>query len=319
MPGFCVNCGAPMTGAFCNKCGARAVAGSAPSQSAAQPAAQAAPPPFQPVPQSVAQPAFQPVVQPGVPPMTQPVAPSAAAPVKSSGLGKVLLIVGGVLVLLFVIGVSAAVYGVYWVKHKVSNYASAVTGGSSEPVKVVANGNSCRLLSAADLQQVLGVPIEKSAEIMEGDTPGCAYYTNQAAFAQLQKMSMELARKQADEVNSRPGPKPDSLPALLKDANQMEGIVKALGLTQAPQDGKVFAFSVDRNAGPDSWSGMRLTESTVPGFEEVPGMGDHAAIGSFGHAFYLQKGNAMIHLDTMWVPDARVRGAALGTKIIGNL
>jgi len=302
MAGFCVSCGAPLSGVFCNRCGARAQAPSVSPQPAVPPVTQT------------------PVVAtpPAAPIAAQAAAPAAAA-AKGSGLGKVLAIVGGVLLLLFVLGAGAAIYGVYWVKHKVSTYTSAVTGESHETVKVVTNGNSCRLLSTADLQQVLGVPIEKSAEIMEGDAPGCAYYTNPAAFAQLQKMSLELARKQTDEVNNKPGPKPDSLPALLKNANQLEGVVKTLGLTQPPQDGKVFSFTVERDAGADSWSAMRLTESAVPGFEEVPGVGDHAAIGSFGHAFYLLKGNAMIHLDTMWVPDARNRGSALGVKIIGNL
>ena len=55
------------------------------------------------------------------------------------------------------------------------------------------------------------------------------------------------------------------------------------------------------------------------GFEEVTGVGDRAMIGSFGHAFYVLKGDAMIHLNTMWVPDARVRGAELAQKIVGNL
>ncbi len=296
MPGFCVNCGAPLTGAFCNTCGARAVAPSAPS---AQPVAPYAPPS---------------PVQAVVPSASQ----TSGAAAKGSGLGKVLAIVGGVLVLLFVIGVGAAVYGVYWVKHKVTAYSSAVTGRASEPVKVE-NGDSCRLLSTADLQQVLGVTVEKSAEIVENSTPGCAYYTNPQAFAQLQRMAAEQARRQTEEVNNRPGPKDDNLGALLKDSNQMEGIVKTLGLTQPVQDGRVFAFTVQRHSGQNSWSGARLAESVVPGFEEVPGVGDHAMIGSFGHAFYLLKGDAMIYMETTWVPDARTRGAEIGKKIMGNL
>ena len=230
-----------------------------------------------------------------------------------------LLIVGGVLVLLFVIGISAAMYGVYWVKHKVSSYASAVTGGPSAPIKVVENGNSCRLLSTAELQKVLGVAIEKSAEIMENSTPGCAYFTNQEAFSQLQRMAAEQARRQTEEVNNRPGPKPDNLPALMKDANQLEGVVKTLTMIQPVQDGKVFSFTVQSNFGQDSWSGMRLTESAVPGFQEVPGVGDHAMIGAFGHAFYILKGDKMIYMDMTTVPDARTRGAQLGRKIMANL
>jgi len=299
MPGFCVSCGAPLTGAFCNLCGARAVT---PGSAAPQPTAAPVPPP---------QVAAAPVVQtPGQ---------SAAAAQKGSGLGKILLIVGGVLLLLFVLGVGAVVYGAYWVKHKVTAYSSAVTGGSSESIKVVEKGDSCRLLSAAELQQALGVTVEKSAEIVEDSEPGCAYFTNPQAFAQLQRMAADQARRQTEEVNKRPGPKPDNLAALLKNANQMEGIVKALGLTQVPQDGRVFSFTVERNFGREAWDGMRLTESAVPGFEEVPGVGDHAMFGAFGHAFYVLKGDALIHLDTMWVPDARVRGVALGRKITGNL
>jgi hypothetical protein len=300
MPGFCVSCGAPLTGAFCNACGARAVT---PNSPAPQPIAAAPPPPVQAV----------------VPASPQTAGQTAGVAAKGSGLGKALAIVGGVLLLLFVMGVGAAVYGVYWVKHKVTAYTSAVTGGSSESIKVVEKGDSCRLLSTAELQKVLGVTVEKSAEIVEGSTPGCAYYTNPQAFAQLQRMAIEQARRQVDEVNKRPGPKDDNLGALLKDANQLEGVVKTLGLTQPVQDGRVFAFTVQRDAGGNSWAGARLAQSAVPGFEEVPGIGDHAMIGSFGHAFYLMKGDAMIYMETTWVPDAKMRGAEIGKKIMEKL
>lgn len=300
MPGFCVSCGAPLSGAFCNSCGAGAVPPSAPTQQAAPVA-----PPVQ---------TAVPIASPAT---GQPV--GTATKGSGLGLGKVLAIVGGILLLLLVIGVGSAIYGVYWVKHKVAAYTSAVTGAPSEPIKVVAKGDSCRLLSTTELQSVLGVAIEKSAEIVEDSAPGCAYYTNPEAFAQLQRMAAEQARRQTEEVNKRPGPKDDNLGALLKDANQMEGIVKTLGLTQPVKDGRVFSFTVQRDFGQDSWSGMRLTESAVPGFEEVSGVGDHAMIGAFGHAFYVLKGSAMIHLDTTWVPDARTRGADLGRKIMGNL
>jgi hypothetical protein len=248
----------------------------------------------------------------------QPVpTPIAAAP-KSSGAGKILLWVGGVLLVFFMVGAAAAMYGFYWVKHKVSHYASEMTGGSSDSVKVVSSGNSCRLLSTGELQRILGVTIEKSSEIMEGDKPGCAYYTNPAAFSQLQKMALAQAKRQSEEASKRPGPQGDNPLALLKDANQMEGIIKTLGM--APEkDGKVFSFTVEHNFGDDAWAGMRVTEAAVPGFEEVHGVGDHAMIGAFGHAFYLQKGDALITMSTMMVPDARVRASEIGRKIIGNL
>jgi len=234
-------------------------------------------------------------------------------------MGKILLWVGGILLVVFMVVLGGAVYGAYWVKHKVTSYAAAISGDQSDSIKVVASGNSCRLLSSAELQQVLGVPIEKSAEIVEDSQPGCAYYTNQDAFNQLQKMAIQQQKRDADEVNSRPGPKPDNLPALMKNANELEGAVKALSMTQPSKDGRVFSFTVEKGFGADSWSGMRLTESAVPGFQDVSGVGDHAMIGAFGHAFYVQKGDTLITMSMMWIPDARARGSALGKKIIGNL
>jgi len=288
MPGFCVSCGAPLTGAFCNKCGARAAASSSPIQAS---------PPMQ----SAA--------------VSQPAATAA----KGSGIGKLLLWAGGILLVLFVAGGAAAVYGVYWVKHKVSTYTAAVTGGSSEPVKVVQNGNSCRLLSTAELQQILGVTVERSAEIVDEGKPGCAYYTNQEAFNQLQRQAAALAKKQADEVNNRPGPKPDNLPALMKNANELEGIVKTLAMTQPVEGGQLFSFTVEHNADPNAWLGARTVQAAVPGYEEVSGVGDHAMMGAFGHLFLVQKGDAFIYLNTLWIPDARTRGSEIAKTIMGHL
>jgi hypothetical protein len=274
------------------------------------------------MPQPVTNGSFPPAPQNSFQPVAQSYSAPQPAAAKGSVLGKVLLIVGGVVVLLFVLGIAGAVYGVYWAKHKVATFASEIksaTGAPADNVKAAAGGNSCHLLSSADLEQVLGVSIERSEEITESDAPGCAYYTNQEAVKKLQAMAAQQARKQADEANSRPGPKPDNLPALLKDANQLEGIVKTLGMSQGAENGRVFEFTVQRGFGEDSWSGMRLTEAAVPGFEEVHGVGDHAMLGAFGHAFYFKKGDTMVYMNTMLVPDARSRGSALARKIIANL
>ena len=186
-------------------------------------------------------------------------------------------------------------------------------------MKIVATGDNCRLLSVAELQSVLGVAVEKSAEIVDDGQPGCAYFTNQQAFSQLQRMAVEQAKRQSDEVNRRPGPKPDNLPALLKNANELEGVIKTFGMSQPSQDGRVFSFTVEQGFGADSWSGMRLTESAVPGFEEVSGVGDHAMFGAFGHAFYVQKGDTLLTMSTMMVPDARARGSQIARKILGRM
>ena len=85
MPGFCVSCGAPLTGAFCNNCGARAVLAER-TDSAGSPLRRTR------------------RFSCGADRVSSR-GPAAGTAAKGSGLGKVLAIVGGILLLLFVIGV----------------------------------------------------------------------------------------------------------------------------------------------------------------------------------------------------------------------
>jgi hypothetical protein len=363
MAEFCTNCGAPLSGLFCGRCGHRAQSASAPPQASQSPQPLATPTP-QPIapPQQPAiapQPSFQqpastqpPITQPAAtapqspaiqtsasarqsaqPSVTQqPVAQQPAAssqpsiaPPKSSGGGKALLIVGGIVLVLVLSAFGAVLYGVHWVKHKVSS----ITGGSfgSE----VSQGNMCKLLSTADLQQMIGVTVERSAEIMDGNDPGCAYYTNSAAFAQLQKLAIAQAKRDSEKVNKETeanaksanargaNPKNDDFIELMKHTKEMEGIVKGFGLSAPDPSGKVFSFSVDRNFGSGNWLPLRTTLSVVPGFDDVNGVGDHAMIGSFGHAFFVLKGDSMFKLETIYLPEARTRGSEIANKIISKM
>jgi len=281
MPGYCTNCGALLTGVFCGKCGQRVQAPSASVQ-------------------------YQPATE-----------PTEVAP-RRSGLAKALVITAGIVLLLFAMGIAGTFYGLHLIKKKVSTYTGGAVGGSPGQVRVE-QGNSCALLPREDLQQVLGVTIERSVEMMEGSDPGCAYYTNAAAFAQLQRMAIEQARRDSAQAAQRPGPKSDNPLELLKDTKELEGIVKTFGLTQPDKEGRVFAFTVQRDFGRNNWPAVRATMSAVPGFEDVPGVGDRAMIGSFGHAFYVLEGDSMIHLELTYVPDAHTRGAELGRKIASHL
>jgi len=327
MPGFCTSCGAPLSGPFCGKCGQRAQAPASPAQSQPVAAAQPAPAvvPSQPATAAPAPAQSQPTAatpQP-TPVQSQPaaVAPSQTSGVvaKKSGAGKALLIIGGIILLLGVMAFAAVLYGVHWVKGKVSSLTGGAVGGSQVQVS---QGNACALLSRAELQQVLGVAVERNSEIMEGNDPGCAYYTNPAAFSELQKIAVEQARRDSEKASKDPAlnnSKNDNPLALLGHTEEMEGIVKGLGLTQPDPEGKVFAFTVDRNFGGENWGPLRATMAAVPGFKDVDGVGDHAMIGSFGHAFFVLKGNSMFRLETMYVPETRVRGAEIGRRIVSHL
>lgn len=227
-----------------------------------------------------------------------------------------MLIVGGIVLVLVLGAFGAVLYGVHWVKGKVSSN----TGGSfgSE----VSQGNMCKLLSTAELQQMIGVTVERSAEIMDNGEPGCAYYTNPAAFAELQKLAIAQAKRDSERASQYPdvkNSKGDNPLELLKHTQEMEGIVKGFGLSAPDPSGKVFSFSVNRNFGSGNWGPLRTTLSVVPGFDEVSGVGDHAMIGSFGHAFYVLKGDSVFKLDTMYLPEARMRGSEIASKIISHM
>jgi hypothetical protein len=293
---FCTGCGAPLTGPFCVKCGTPAQSAGAPSS--ARPQA----PPQAPAPKA-------------------PPAAAAGVPAKSSGgLGKVLLIVAGIVVVFVVGAIGAALYGVHWVKSKISTATGGTLGGSQTEV-TSGPGDYCKLLSTTDLQGVLGVTVEKDAGIMDGDEPGCAYYTNPEAFAQLQKMALEEAKKEAAEGAKKQGPntKTDNPLELLKDTKDLEGVVKSFGLSQPDKDGRVFSFSVQRDYDSSNWDTLRATLSVVPGFEEIPGVGDKAMVGSFGHALYVLKGSNVIHLDLTYVPNSRTQGVEIGKIIASHL
>lgn len=297
MSSYCTNCGSPVSGSFCGNCGQRVkVTPSAAAPVSAVPPAAAVP----------------------------PGQPASAAPAKSSGLGKVLLIGGAIILLFLVVGAAGSIYAVYWFKNKAMQKVSTYTGvrvGAPSETKV-AKGNACSLLSRDDVQQILNITIEKTSEIMEGSEPGCAYYTDSAGFAELRNLAAEQARKQAEEAQKQPdaNTKSDNPLSLLKNTNQLEGVVKALALTQGgDQEGRAFAFTVDRNFGRNNWMALRTTTAIVPGFKELQGVGDRAMLGSFGHALYVLKGDSMVALELTWVPDAPTKGADIARKIASHL
>jgi hypothetical protein len=293
MAGFCGSCGAPIRGPFCGKCG-------------------------QPVdaPQTVV---TQPVASASAVPLSQAV--SAVPPAaKSGGLGTIILVMVLVFAVVAVLGIGTALYGLYWAKKKVDTYSGAVTGGGNGQQVAVAHGDSCVLLSTAELQKVLGVTIERSEEIEEENKPGCAYFTNAAGLVTLQRMAVEQTKRDAALAKQHPAPKSDNPLMLSQDATKgMEGLVKSLGLQVPGKPGQVFSFTVDPYAGSASWAGIKLASSVAPGSIEVSGIGDHAMLGAFGKTFYVFKGDTMIALSTDHVPDAQHRGAEIARRILGRM
>ena len=290
MAGFCIHCGSPIDGAFCSKCGKPA-----PGSSAVRPAQVA---PVQSVP-------------------VQPAAAALPPASKGPGVAKILLIALGTIVLLVVIVVGGAIFGFMAIKHKVQEATGGSLGGAHQTN--VAHGNACRLLSADQVKEVLDVDIVRTQEMMEGSNAGCAYYTNADGFSRLQKVAAAQAKRDSETASKEIDPNTKNPMELMKHTKEMEGMIKSLGLTQPGEEGRVFAFTIEKHFGSENWSAIRGAMAMIPGFEEVPDVGDKAMVGTFGHTFLILKGNNMVRLETIYVPEARTRGAELGRQIVAGL
>ncbi len=226
--------------------------------------------------------------------------------------------------MVMVVGAAAAAwYGVHWAKRRAMDRISAYTGGAmgraSQHVEG-APGRICTLLPGQDLERVLGVKIERAVEISEGSEAGCAYDAGAEAFAALRTAAVEQARKDSEQASKSPDlQKGDNPLLLLKHTKEMEGIVKTFALMNDAKENHVFSFTIGANGDENNWQAMRTALAPVPGFEELPGIGDHAIIGAFGHALYVWKGDKVITLQLTFVPEARTRGVELARIIASRL
>ncbi len=285
---FCSNCGAPLSGAFCGNCG--------------RPAPQAAQPVSRPVSSAPA---------------------AAAAPVKSGGALKVILIC---FLCLGVLGLMSAA-GLYYAASRVKSRLLSVAGmaratehGRPAPASKI---DACALLSKEELGEMLGIQVDRAQAVADGGEPGCAFFASPAALQQLARDSLSKVPEQVKAAEGKGQVKGDNPLANVNTSTiqGLEGIVKTIGAAgDASQgSGKVFSFTVDPRFDAESWPLFLKTMSVVPGFEPLPGVGDHALMGPFGQILYVQKGNVKVTLELTNVPDAHGKGVALARKIISRL
>lgn len=132
MAGFCTKCGAPLgAGKFCTGCGAPIPASASASPSAPSPVAAA--------------------------PAAAPAAyPATAPPAKSSSTMKVLLIVFGALALFFMVAMGSCFYVGYRIRQKARQF----TQESANIPAYRGTRDACKLVTAADVSEALGVPAQ---------------------------------------------------------------------------------------------------------------------------------------------------------------
>ncbi len=261
----CTNCGSPLPqgAAFCTHCGARAGA---------------------PVPQ---------------PSGYAPAAPAA----KGGGIGKILLIIGGVVVLLGVLAIGGLVATGFWVKKKVETAAEKM-GVSPAPVitgKARRYADPCSLLSAAEASRATGIAITRT----EGRGDECLYYgsaeqASEKGLAQAQEAMRKMRENQAADEKQA--------------ARLMEDLMKGLAASGQPAQGGAL-FHVKVTYGEEAKqqeSAYRLAMGFmggVPGAQEgtskptgLEGIGDRAYLAPLATGLFVLKGDAWVEIGGPGMP-----------------
>lgn len=263
----CTNCGNPLPpgSSFCTHCGARA-----------------------------ASPAQQPAAPPQPPPGAY--APPPPAP-KGSGIGKILLIVGGVVVLLGVIAIGGLIATGFWVKKKVETAASnmgvspapAVTGSARR------YNDPCALLSAAEASAATGLSIQRT-EPRGGE---CLYYGSAEQAAEKGQTQAQEALKKMRE--NKAGDEKEA-------ARLMEDFMKGIAASgQTSEGGPLFQIKVtygeDAKQQESSYRLAMGMMGVVAGAKEgtskptgLEGVGDRAYLAPLATGLFMRKGDAWVEI-----------------------
>jgi hypothetical protein len=282
---FCVKCGGPLSGGpFCVKCGADARGVATP----AQPQAVASPP------QSVPTPAPQIVAAP------------AAPPVGKQGMSALAKLGIAAVVIIFV-GGAAAIGGVYYVAHRVSQKiheeargilgpdsdsggSSASRSGSSSDA--AAGIDVCKLLSKEDVSQAIGVEIVRAEK---GDG-GCNYIAkgDQADMTAKHTTAM-LAARGADKKSQ------DAIQAFAGGMFKQFQSEQPDAKKDTSGEVAVLSFSVDQNAADTQMQLNGKVFSALGSTENIPGIGDQAFI-TADSMMMVRKGKNLVRIMFMTCP-----------------
>lgn len=285
----CTNCGSPLApgSTFCTHCGARAAA---------------------PAPQP-------PAGQPPQPPRAYPPPPAA----KGSGIGKILLIIGGVFVLLGILAIGGLVLTGFWVKKKVETAAErmGVTEAPAPKGRARRVADVCALLSAAEAARATGLAIERAES--RGDE--CRYFGSAAQAAEKgQQQAQEAMRKMRENKAASDQ----------EAARALEDLMKGLAAGgQASEQGPLFQIGVkygeearQEETGYRTAMGMM---GAITGAKEgtskptgLEGVGDRAYLAPLATGLFMMKGDAWVEISGPGLP-SREALIALARAVAGKL
>lgn len=233
--------------------------------------------------------------------------PASQAGKKRTGPGKVLLIVGGVLLLAGVLAVAGLFYAGQKLKQKVEN-----AGGAPEPAYRARRADACSLLPAAEAARVTGFRVDRA----EGAGDVCRYLGTAGRAA-------EAGRAQAAEAmrRMRTGEPKDGAAS----ARAMEDLMKGLAAAGASDEpGEVLRITVkygDEARQEESAVRMALglmgAASGAKG-SQLEGIGDRAYMLPMAVGLHMAKGDAYVMIEGPAAPDRDVL-IAVATAIAAKL
>ena len=299
---FCQSCGAPVTGAFCTKCGARAN----------QPPAYTAPPP-PPPPMPYAPPQYR-----------QPLPPA----VKTGAGLKILFVVLAVLGVLGMMGIA----GVWFAWHKAKQVAMAqgidlngLTETHRGPIRRL---DACALLTKDDLSQILSLDVERAEGTGKSSHSTCRYYSS---GAQQRAQDEAAAARKKLEDESRSGAPGDQAERARDVGNLIRGITGASGVAG---DSPMLTIEIESGNAKATMAAFKLAMGVTgvamksqggsggaPNVvhEDVKGVGDEAMFGPLLSLSMFRQGDVAVQIDGRLLPGGRETQIAIAKRIFSRL
>lgn len=292
MSKFCVNCGAPMEGVFCGKCGAKA------TDTTPQP-----------------QPSY-------TPPTVQGMQPAATGQKKSSNTFlKVVFIVLGVLLVFAVIAGAGLYYAAMKVKDKVEQVASESgvnlkdLASSGEQTAQSEGGDGCWLLPREEAERITGFRIIRAEQKPDSDSSKltCQYFADPD---EVQKAAQAQTETAMQALKSSKGTNQAA------DLQELEKFTKGIlsgAASGSAGDRPLIEISVRRGGGKTDWAGVSIAGKAMGGMEKIQGVGDQALMAPLGTGLFAIQGDNFLELGFSGLPGGRQKGIEIARAIIRRL
>ena len=241
-----------------------------------------------------------------------PVSPAAGAPQagKSGGFPKVLLIIGGVVVLFGALAVAGLLYTGYRIKKAVQETASESgldLGALAQQGKELPAGfDPCEHLSSEEAAEILGVAMERS----ERQANVCNYYARAVSDQEKQERVGEAFKKLQEQSQSK-----------TEAGAAVEELTKTMVAAAAGSGTPLLVVTYDAN-GKSKMAAMKIAVGAVGGkdtLQAVSGLGDEAVFGPMNSILMVVHNGLGIELDLRQVPGGREKGIELARRIVGSL